>query len=95
MQTKNPAFAAKAWSGVTGMQGRPRDAAPGGPARGNEAIEVAGPPRPRGPRYATVRVEGPEVVTPIDEVPNLSTNGTAQGSLELIEVLEMCGDRMP
>jgi hypothetical protein len=72
MQTKNPAYAAKAWAGVTG-----------------------GPMRPRGPRYATVKVEGPEVVTPIDEVPNLSTNGTAQGCLELIEVLEMCGDRMP
>jgi len=71
-QTGNPAFAAKAWAGVTG-----------------------GPMRPRGPRYSTVKVEGPEVVTPIDEVPNLSTNGTAQGCLELIEVLEMCGDRMP
>jgi len=71
MQTKNPAFAAKAWAGVTG-----------------------GPMRPRGPRYSTVKVEGAEVVTPIEEVPNLSTNGTAQGSLELIEVLEMCGDRI-
>jgi hypothetical protein len=70
-QTGNPAFAAKAWAGVTG-----------------------GPMRPRGPRYSTVKVEGPEVVTPIDEVPNLSTNSTAQGCLELIEVLEMCGDRM-
>ena len=51
--------------------------------------------RPRGPRYSTVKVEGPEVVTPIDEVPFLSTNSTSQGSLELIEVLEMCGDKMP
>ncbi len=71
MLTKNPAFAAKAWAGVTG-----------------------GPMRQRGPRFATVKVAGPEVVTPIDEVPYLSTNSTSQGCLELIEVLEMCGDRM-
>jgi hypothetical protein len=56
---------------------------------------TGGPNRGRGPRYATVKVAGPEVVTAIDEVPQLSTNSTAQGCLELIEVLDMCGDRMP
>ncbi len=56
---------------------------------------TGGPNRSRGGRFATVKVEGPEVVTPIEEVPGLSTNSTAQGCLELIEVLDMCGDRMP
>ena len=63
--TKNPAFARKAWSGV------------------------------RLPTYATTHLEGPLVLHPIDEIPGLSTNSTAQGCLEAIEVLEMCGDQMP
>jgi hypothetical protein len=45
--------------------------------------------------YETIHLEGPTVLNPIDEVPGVSTNGTAQGSLEAIEVLEMCGDQMP
>ena len=49
----------------------------------------------RRPRFATAHVEGPDVVAPIDEVPGISTNSTSQGCLETIEVLEMCGDRMP
>ena len=40
------------------------------------------------------RSKGPDVVTPIDEVTGLSTNSVAQGCLEAIEVLEMCGDQM-
>jgi hypothetical protein len=56
---------------------------------------TGGPNRSRGGRFNAVKVEGPEVVTPIEEVPGLSTNSTAQGCLELIEVLDMCGDRMP
>ena len=32
---------------------------------------------------------------PIEEVPALSTNSVAQGCLEVIEVLEMCGDSVP
>jgi hypothetical protein len=43
-----------------------------------------------GPR----RVEGPDVLNPIDEVP-LSTNGVAQSSLTAIEVLQLCGDKLP
>jgi hypothetical protein len=46
------------------------------------------------PRVAAVAVKGPDVVTPIDDVPALSTNSIAQGCLEAIEVLEMCGDQM-
>jgi hypothetical protein len=55
---------------------------------------TGGPNRPRGGRYTTVKVEGPEVVAAIEEVPGLSTNSVAQGCLELIEVLDMCGDQM-
>jgi hypothetical protein len=64
METKNPAFAKKAWSFA------------------------------RAARFATTSFKGPEVLNPIDEVPGLSTNSTAQGCLEAIEVLEMCGDQV-
>jgi len=40
-----------------------------------------------------VSLRGPEVLNPLEEAPGVSTNTTAQGCLELIEVLEMCGDR--
>jgi len=63
-QTKNVAYAKKAWSGV------------------------------RIPRTTGVEVKGPEVVTPIEDVVGLSTNSVAQGCLEAIQVLEMCGDQM-
>jgi hypothetical protein len=46
------------------------------------------------PRMAGAQLKGPEVVTPIEDVVALSTNSVAQGCLEAIEVLEMCGDRM-
>lgn len=48
----------------------------------------------RAPRTVATLVKGPEVVTPIADVVGVSTNGTAQGCLEAIEVLEMCGERM-
>jgi hypothetical protein len=46
------------------------------------------------PRMAGAQVQGPDVVSPIEEVAALSTNSVAQGCLEAIEVLEMCGDQM-
>ena len=46
------------------------------------------------PRMTGTQVKGPDVVTPIDDVIGLSTNSVAQGCLEAIEVLEMCGDQM-
>ena len=64
-QSKDAAFAKKAWSGV------------------------------RLPRFATTHFDPPIVPSPLDEAPLLSTNGTAQGCLEAIEVLEMCGDQTP
>jgi hypothetical protein len=49
----------------------------------------------RAPRLNPIALKGPDVVQPIDEVTGLSTNTVAQSSLELIEVLETCGDAMP
>jgi hypothetical protein len=40
------------------------------------------------------RIEGPDVLNPIDEV-NLSTNGVAQDSLSAIELLTLCSDQLP
>ena len=71
-QTKNPAFARRAWAGVTG-----------------------GPNRPRGGRYTLTSLKGPEALSPIEEATGVSTNSVAQGCLEIIEVLAMCGDAMP
>jgi hypothetical protein len=34
-------------------------------------------------------------LNPIDESPGVSTNNTAQWSLNAIEVLEMCANQMP
>jgi hypothetical protein len=56
---------------------------------------TGGPNRPRGGRYTTANFKGPEVLNPIEEVPGLSTNSVAQNCLEIIQVLEMCGDAMP
>jgi hypothetical protein len=60
-QTKNEAFARRAWAGV------------------------------RIPRVAPQHLQGPEVVSPIDDVAGISTNSVAQGCLEAIEVIAMCG----
>jgi hypothetical protein len=43
----------------------------------------------RVPRIGAQHLEGPEVVTPIDDT-NVSTNSVAQGCLEAIEVIAMC-----
>jgi hypothetical protein len=59
-ETRNEAFARKAWSGV------------------------------RVPRIAGQHLEGPEVVSPIEDA-SISTNSVAQGCLEAIEVIAMCG----
>jgi hypothetical protein len=45
--------------------------------------------------YTLVNLKGPEVLNPIEEVTGISTNSVAQGCLEIIEILEMCGDVMP
>jgi hypothetical protein len=42
-----------------------------------------------------VHVSGPDALNDIDEIPGLSTNSSSQRSLEMIEVLEMCGGQMP
>lgn len=56
---------------------------------------LGGPNRGRGALYVTRSFQGADVLNAIDEVPGLSTNTVAQGCLQAIEVLEMCGDQVP
>lgn len=42
-----------------------------------------------------VALDGAEVIAPLEEVTGVSTNSTAQSCLQAMEVLAMCGDRMP
>jgi hypothetical protein len=65
-------------------------------ARAVSQLSGRGGPRSLfGGMYATHRVEGPDVVNPIDEAPGISTNTTAQASLTAIQVLELCKDALP
>jgi hypothetical protein len=41
------------------------------------------------------KVNPPAVLNPVDELPWVGTNGAAQSSLQSIQVLEMCGDKLP
>jgi hypothetical protein len=41
------------------------------------------------------KISGPDVLKPIEELPFVGTNGTAQSSLIAIQVLEMCADKLP
>ena len=41
------------------------------------------------------KVDSAEFIAPIEEVPGVSTNSTAQWCLNAIEVLAMCGDQAP
>lgn len=49
----------------------------------------------RGSGVQTTRVDGPDVLNPIDEARRVSTNSSAQNALVAIEVLEMCADQLP
>ena len=49
----------------------------------------------RGWTFAPKRVEGSEVLNPIEEIPRLETNGVVQWCLNAIELLELIGDSMP
>jgi hypothetical protein len=49
---------------------------------------------PGGP-YMTRHVEGPDALNAIEEAPNMSTNSTAQNSLQAIQILELCKDSLP
>jgi hypothetical protein len=46
-------------------------------------------------RMLPEEISGPEVLNPIQELPWVSTNGSAQSSLVTIQVLEMCKDKLP
>jgi len=80
-KTGNEAFVKGSVAGLAQMFGIGRNQSRG---------SAQNPPQPAGPR----RVEGPDVLNPIDEVP-LGTNGVAQSSLTAIEVLQLCGDKLP
>jgi hypothetical protein len=43
----------------------------------------------------TKRVQGPDVLNPVDEAPSVSTNDTAQWSLAAIQLLALVGDFVP
>jgi hypothetical protein len=58
---------------------------------GNEAFLSKARAGLRVPNFASRELAPPEVLNPIEEVANVSTNSTSQGCLETIEVLEMCG----
>jgi hypothetical protein len=45
-------------------------------------------------RFKPVRVTGPAVLNPVDEVPNVSTNETAQWGLAAIQNLALIGDSL-
>ena len=47
------------------------------------------------PTLAARRISGPAVLRPVDEVPWMSTNGTAQGCLAAIECLALVGNALP
>ena len=46
-------------------------------------------------RFVAKRLDGPDVPVPVDESPEVSTNDTAQWSLNAIELLELVGDALP
>jgi hypothetical protein len=47
-------------------------------------------------RFNTVRYEGPDVPRPVDEIPTgVTTNNSAQWGLNVIQLLELVGDRLP
>jgi hypothetical protein len=43
----------------------------------------------------TKRIEGPDVLNPLDESARVGTNGAAQAGLLAIEILELCADQLP
>jgi hypothetical protein len=55
--------------------------------------EFAGEEKPR--PFRTVRVTGPDALNPVDEVPWVSTNETAQWGLAAIQNLALIGDALP
>jgi hypothetical protein len=53
-------------------------------------------PERRSPdRFGSRKVAGPDVPVSVDEIPFVSTNDTAQWSLNAIELLELVGDALP
>lgn len=59
------------------------------------AASVRGPGGAPGGPFMTRHVEGPDALNAIEEAPYMSTNSTAQNSLQAIQILELCKDRLP
>ena len=53
------------------------------------------PPDGEGPRWTIRRVEGPDVLNPVDEAPGVTTNMAAQWSLAAMQNLALIGDWIP
>lgn len=66
----------------------------GNPAFAEKALERI-ITRGGGGSLAVEQIEGPHVLNPVDEVPWVNTNSTAQWSLNAIEILEMCAGQLP
>ncbi|TDH24215.1 Tat pathway signal sequence domain protein [Segetibacter sp. 3557_3] len=48
-----------------------------------------------GTKFDWKQLSGPDVLKPLKEVPSISTNSTAQWSLNAIQLLSMIGDKLP
>jgi hypothetical protein len=48
-----------------------------------------------GQTYVTRKISAPDVLNEIHEYPAVSTNNASQSSLNIIQVLELCKDRLP
>jgi hypothetical protein len=55
---------------------------------------LGNPQRARG-MFTARRLDGPDVLNPVDEIPGVSTNNTAQWSLNAIQLLELVGKHLP
>ena len=57
--------------------------------------EFLGNPQRARAMFSARRLDGPDVPNPFDEIPGVSTNNTAQWSLNAIELLELVGKYLP
>jgi hypothetical protein len=81
-KTGDAAYAKAAVAALSGMDALER------PQPENAAGQV------KGRLHGSHRVEGPDALNPIDELP-LTTNSVAQSALTAIEVLQLCADKLP
>jgi hypothetical protein len=78
--------------GAPGAGGAPGAA---GAAAAGRRGRFGGGRAPGAGRFDTQLLTGPEVIKPLNEIRNVSTNSTSQWCLNAIEILDMAGDKMP